>query len=142
MTKAEIKEQEKQQRAAKESSLHPTMLAMSRAKERRAQKSEMTKEKKQETASSLITLMLETVEEDNTSNSLRKPALKKIFELEHVTKELRRIPIQEAFIENGGCDALANWLYPLPDGTFPNVKVVSEILSVIETMSIEVNSLE
>jgi len=54
-----------------------------------------------------------------------------------VTKELRRIPIQENFIEKGGCEALANWLYPLPDGTFPNVKVVQEILQVVETMHIE-----
>ena len=102
----------------------------------------MTADAKKQTASSLIMTMLQTVEDDNKSNSQRKPALGKLLKLEEVTKQLRRIPIQETFIEEGGCDALANWLYPLPDGTFPNVKVVSEILSVIETMSIEVNSLE
>ena len=86
--------------------------------------------------------MHECVESDNKNNSLRKPALQKLLNLDHVTKELRRIPIQNSFIEKAGCDALANWLYPLPDGTFPNVKVVTEILSVIETMSIEMNFLE
>lgn len=33
--------------------------------------------------------------------------------------------------------ALADWLKPLPDGTYPNVKVVQEILQVIETLHIE-----
>ena len=81
--------------------------------------------------------MLDVVEADNASNAKRKPALEKLKNLQHVTKELRRIPIQEFFIEKGGCEALANWLYPLPDRTFPSVKVVQEIMQVIETLHID-----
>lgn len=32
---------------------------------------------------------------------------------------------------------MADWLYPLPDGTYPNVKIVTEILQVIETLPID-----
>ena len=86
--------------------------------------------------------MKTAVQEDNEANSSRKPALNKLLQLERVTKELRRIPIQEYFIEFGGCSALADWLYPLPDGTYPNVKVVQEILHVIDTLHIETNFLQ
>ena len=72
--------------------------------------------------------MRQAVEKDNASNTKSLPALEKLLLLEKVTKELRRIPIQETFIEKGGCEALADWLYPLPDGTYPNVRVVNEIL--------------
>jgi transcription factor SPN1 len=119
---------------------HPTLDALARASKRR--KIEMTDEERQQAAHDLITLMLDVVEQDNASNAKRKPALQKLLNLEHVTKELRRIPIQEYFIEKGGCEALANWLYPLPDGTFPSVKVVQEIMSVIETLHIDPHFLE
>lgn len=45
-------------------------------------------------------------------------------------------------MDNGGCDTLADWLYPLPDRTYPNVKVVSEILTVVDTLSIDSHNLE
>ena len=53
----------------------------------------MTDEERQAAAHELIVLMLDVVEKDNNSNAKRKPALEKHFKLEHVTKELRRIPI-------------------------------------------------
>ena len=46
------------------------------------------------------------------------------------------------FIDVGGCNALADWLYPLPDGTYPNVKVVQEILQVVDTLHIDANYLQ
>ena len=33
-------------------------------------------------------------------------------------------------------------MYPLPDGTYPNVKIVQEILEVVDTLHIEAHSLE
>ena len=59
-----------------------------------------------------------------------------------MTKELRRIPIQEDFLDQGGCEELADWLYPLPDGTYPNVKIVQEILDVVDTLHIDAHALE
>ena len=80
--------------------------------------------------------MKNAVIEDNDLNSQRKPALRKLMLLDTITKELRRIPIQPDFLDGGGCEALADWLDPLPDGTYPHVKVVSEILQVIDTLDI------
>ena len=37
---------------------------------------------------------------------------------------------------------MADWLYPLPDGTYPNVKIVQEILEVVDTLHIESHTLE
>lgn len=119
---------------------HPTILALEKAAKRR--KIEMTDEERQKAAHDLILQMKKVVIQDNESNIARKPALQKLLNLDPVTKELRRIPIQDHFIESGGCTALADWLYPLPDGTYPNVKVVSEMLHVVDTMHIEAVFLE
>ena len=54
-----------------------------------------------------------------------------------MTKELHRTQIQEEFLDQGGCEQLADWLYPLPDGTYPNVKIVNEILEVVDTLNID-----
>lgn len=37
---------------------------------------------------------------------------------------------------------MADWLFPLPDGTFPNVKIVIEILTVVDTMPIDCSYLQ
>lgn len=37
-----------------------------------------------------------------------------------VYETLRKLSIQEKFLELGGCRVLADWLYLLPDGTYPN----------------------
>ena len=47
--------------------------------------------------------MQDAVESDNENNASGKPALAKLLLLGDVTKELRRIAIQHAFMENGGC---------------------------------------
>ena len=68
--------------------------------------------------------------------------MNKLYKLDYVTKELRRIQIQEEFLDQGGCEQLAAWLYPLPDGTFPNVRIVQEILEVVDTLHIDASMLE
>jgi hypothetical protein len=68
------------------------------------------------------------VEEDNANNLKKLPALKKYLLVEEVSRQLRRTAISSVFIENGGCGLLGQWLEPLPDGTFPNLTVVQEIL--------------
>ena len=136
--KVVAKQNAKSMKAAAEANLHPAIAAL---KSSRKQKIEMTDDEREKAATALIIQMKTAVAEDNEANSNRKPALKKLLLLEEVTKSLRRIPIQEHFIERGGCNALADWLYPLPDGTYPNVKVVQEILQVIDTLHIETNFL-
>ena len=88
----------------------------------------MTDEEKRKASEELIYEMKDAVEKDNEANSKRKQAIRKLMSLETVTRDLRRIPIQEHFIDAGGLHALADWLYPLPDGTFPNIRIVEEIL--------------
>ena len=101
---------------------HPILAGLERSAKRR--KMEMKTEDKNAAAKALIKLMTEAVMSDNDANSKKKPALNKLLLLSQVTKELRRIPIQEEFLDYGGCEQLADWLYPLPDGTYPNVKIV------------------
>ena len=76
----------------------------------------------------LIANMKRAYEQDNESNKQKKPALKKYFMLDEVSKELRKRSIQEPFIDNGGIRALHCWLNPLPDSTCPNVQILQEIL--------------
>ena len=40
------------------------------------------------------------------------------------------------FLENGGCGLLGQWLESLPDGTYPNVTVIQEILQTIDLLDI------
>ena len=81
--------------------------------------------------------MQDAVEKDNKANEAGRPALKKLLMLEDVTKELRRIAIQDKFLENGGCIVLATWIEALPDGTYPNLSVVQEILQCLDNLQIE-----
>lgn len=66
-------------------------------------KPEMTDEELKKAAQQLILKMQDAVENDNENNASGKPALAKLLLLGDVTKELRRIAIQHAFMDNGGC---------------------------------------
>ena len=57
--------------------------------------------------------------------------------MEEIAKELRRLPIQYFFLDYNGCSVLANWLEPLPDGTYPNNRIVSEILQLVDGLQID-----
>lgn len=63
----------------------------------------MTDEELKKAAQQLILKMQDAVENDNENNASGKPALAKLLLLGDVTKELRRIAIQHAFMDNGGC---------------------------------------
>lgn len=57
---------------------------------------------------------------DKEAFSQKKPALRKLLMANEVYESLRKINVQERFLELGGCRVLADWLDMLPDGTFPN----------------------
>jgi hypothetical protein len=86
--------------------------------------------------------MQRAVEEDNANNLKKLPALKKYLLVEEVSRQLRRSAISNVFLENGGCGLLGQWLEPLPDGTFPNLTVVQEILSTIDLLNIGPDELQ
>jgi hypothetical protein len=61
--------------------------------------------------------------------------------LDSVSKELRKLSLQEKFIDLGGAHLLGRWLEPLPDNTYPNVAIVQEILQTISIMNIDTETL-
>ena len=83
-------------------SAHPVLSGLERSAKRR--KKDMKDEDKEALAKALRLLMAGAAQDDNQANSKKKPALNKLLKLSHVTKELRRIPIQEHFLEQGGCE--------------------------------------
>lgn len=93
-------------------------------------------------AQELATKMQRAVEEDNANNVKKLPALKKYLLVEEVSRQLRRSAISQVFLENGGCGLLGQWLEPLPDGTFPNLTVVQEILSTVDLLNIGPDELQ
>lgn len=95
---------------------------------------ELSEEEAQKLANDLAQDMDEAVTSDNSSNQEGVPALKKLLMLEDVTRKLRKQLISEKFINLGGCQILGRWLEPLPDGTYPNQKVVTEILHCINSL--------
>ena len=62
-------------------------------KEKRKRKDDMDDVSKKEVAEKLIIMMNKAVNDDNEANQLKRPALQKLLNLDHVIKELRRIPI-------------------------------------------------
>lgn len=68
-----------------------------------------------------------------------KPGLKKLLMAKEVYENLRKLNIQERFLELGGCRVLAEWLNMLPDGTFPNYNLVNGLLNCIGTLRIDAN---
>ena len=50
--------------------------------------------------------------------------MRKLLMAKEVYEALRKINIQESFLEQGGGRVLAEWLDMLPDGTFPNFNLV------------------
>lgn len=67
---------------------------MNKLKKKPKQKqSEMTEDEIEENAHNLTKLMLDAVNQDNKSNSEKKPALAKTMLLDKVSGDLRKLPI-------------------------------------------------
>jgi hypothetical protein len=86
--------------------------------------------------------MLAAFHDDNEANEKSKPALQKLVSLDSVCRELKKLSVQEAFLDINGCTQLGNWLEPLPDGTYPNINIVREILNTINALPIEPENLQ
>ena len=86
--------------------------------------------------------MCDAVNEDNKANSQGRPALNKMMLLDSVNRDLRKLAIQEKFLDIGGISMLGRWLEPLPDGTYPNATVAKEILMTINSLQIDSDNLQ
>ena len=103
---------------------------------KRAKYTELSDEQAEEIARALYDKMVKAFESDNKQNEAKKPALGKLILLDEVTRELRKQAIQEKFISGGYCSILGHWLEPLPDGTYPNINVTTEMLHCIGALQI------
>jgi len=86
--------------------------------------------------------MQDAVDSDRASNEAGKPAVKRLMVAQDVYRQLRKSNIQEKFLEFGGCRVFSEWLDQMPDGTFPNVNLVSGILTCIDGLRIDIGHLE
>jgi len=57
---------------------------------------------------------------DRDNFKMGKPGLQKIMMAKEVYEALRKINIQEKFLDMGGARVLSEWLDLLPDNTYPN----------------------
>lgn len=75
----------------------------------------------------MISRMEEAFEADQESYAQAKPAFRKLQLSDEIYKELRKNPIQEKFLELGGCEILSHWLDRLDakdESSYPNVNLV------------------
>jgi transcription factor SPN1 len=94
----------------------------------------MTDEEVEAMANKLALQMRDAVNEDNKANQNGRPALSKLMLVDQVTKDLRKLSVQEKFLDIGGISMLGRWLEPLPDRTYPNINVAKEILNTLNSL--------
>lgn len=61
--------------------------------------------------------------------------------IDSVSKELRRSIISTWFIDEGGHKWLGFWLEKLPDGSYPNIQITSEIMKTLSLLEISADNL-
>jgi hypothetical protein len=59
--------------------------------------------------------MADAYHADIKANKSGKPALSKLILLDQVCRELKKLSIQEVFLDNMGQNMLGHWLERLPD---------------------------
>lgn len=77
---------------------------------KKKKKIEMTDDEIEENARMLCDKMRDAVNEDNRANAEKRPALCKLMLLDKVTRDLRKIAVQEKFLDLGGLQWLGRWL--------------------------------
>ena len=84
----------------------------------------------------LVEQMDRALESDIISNQNGKPAFQRLMMLKKIDTTLQRIKIHEDFLEKDGCHRLALWLQKMPDDTYPNQKIILQILKCIDRLPI------
>ena len=86
--------------------------------------------------------MDDALTKDRASNQDKKPAIKRLMLLSKIDITLRRYAAHEHFINNQGLTYLYNWLVAMPDGTYPNTKIVLCILQQLDRLELKREDLE
>lgn len=80
---------------------------------------------------------------DRDSNERKKPAFQRFKILSEVENILRKTEEwQITFQDNNGMQCLSDWLDPMPDGSYPNPKIVSTVLGCLDKLCIDQNEVD
>jgi hypothetical protein len=74
-----------------------------------------------------ITEMTEAADNDKKELEAGKPMLHKLALVPKAVAIMQKYAFADLFVSSGGCEALARWLEPLPDGQLPNVHLRTEV---------------
>lgn len=80
--------------------------------------------------------MKSALEEDCEANKLKKPAFKRLKMLKQIDSHMRNTNMHSIFIDKGGLKFFNAWLSQMPDGSYPNQKVVATILQCLDLIDV------
>ncbi|KAI9494922.1 hypothetical protein BDB00DRAFT_278511 [Zychaea mexicana] len=86
--------------------------------------------------SSLRDKMKMAAEQDNHSNSQRKPALAKLKMLQEAKALLTLDAAQDSILDNNLLDTIRLWLEPLPDRSLPSLDIQNTMLDILNSLTI------
>ena len=69
------------------------------------------------------------MEKDRESNIAKRPAVRRLMLLDKLDAMLRRVAVHENFVTDEGLTHLFNWLVEMPDGTYPNQRIVTCVMN-------------
>jgi len=90
----------------------------------------------------LMTTMENAIEADVEKNKKGVPTFEKLLATEKVVSELKKTQFQEIFLQKEGCKLLAGWVSKLPDGTYPTINTLIEILELMNLLPITTENLQ
>lgn len=80
--------------------------------------------------------MPEILKEDYEANKQGKPAFRRFKLLKQIDTIMRNGNTHSVFIDKGGLMNFSSWLKPMPDGSYPNQKIVLTILQCLDLIDI------
>ena len=80
--------------------------------------------------------MQEAAQEDRELNEKQQTAINKLKLLPTLQKQLLKQNSLHLFVDCGLLSVLAEWLCPLPDKSLPHVQIRTEIIKILEVLSV------
>ena len=86
----------------------------------------------------LIDEMHDAYKADRKANEEKRPAIRRLVLLNKIDTALRRYTAHEYFLNNeNGLKVLYAWLCAMPDGTYPNTKIVQCVLEQLDRLDLK-----
>ncbi|CAG8820638.1 24361_t:CDS:2 [Gigaspora margarita] len=93
------------------------------------------------TADRLYQRMMKLADDDVNNCQNRKPASRKLDNLESIVRELSKTYMVDALLDNNILDAIRYWLEPLPDRSLPSITLQEQLLNVLDKYPINIEQL-